>query len=153
MDLWEDEGFEYLCDSGTEFEGLKIWGTPWSLWFHGINPHCKAFTGNESRLEKAYNEIPTTTDILISHGPPHLILDSVNDYHTGNIRDCGSFALRHCIEVIKPKICIFGHIHEHGGKHISLKHHDAIKTHTDCYNVSIMNEHYEPVNKPTRIIL
>src|ERR1700748_3248881 len=30
------EDYEYLCDSGTEFEGLKIWGSPWSLLFSGI---------------------------------------------------------------------------------------------------------------------
>src|SRR5260221_708071 len=35
---------EYLCDSGIEFESLKIWGTSWSLTFEGMNPKCKAFT-------------------------------------------------------------------------------------------------------------
>ena len=33
----------YLCDSGTEFEGLKIWGSPWTKNFFGLNPRCKAF--------------------------------------------------------------------------------------------------------------
>lgn len=26
----DDDGFHYLCDSSTEFEGLKIWGSPWT---------------------------------------------------------------------------------------------------------------------------
>ncbi len=35
---------DYLCDSGTEFEGLKIYGSPWTKTFPGMNPHCMAFT-------------------------------------------------------------------------------------------------------------
>src|SRR6185436_18921144 len=31
---------EYLYDSGTEFEGLKVWGSPWTNWFPQVNPKC-----------------------------------------------------------------------------------------------------------------
>lgn len=51
-------GIEYLEDSGTECEGLKIWGTPHSLLFPGVNPRCTAFMGTEEELEEKYDLIP-----------------------------------------------------------------------------------------------
>src|SRR4051812_46364686 len=30
QDSYKDIGIEYVCDSGTEFENIKIWGTPWT---------------------------------------------------------------------------------------------------------------------------
>ena len=63
-------GMEYLCDSGTEFEGLKIWGSPWTLKFPGMNPHCMAFTcDTEEELAEKWALIPSDTNILITHGP------------------------------------------------------------------------------------
>lgn len=103
--------FDYLCDSGTEFEGLKIWGSPHSLWFPQVNPKCAAFMDSEYNLAAIYEKIPNNIDILISHGPPIGILDQ-------NVEgsSCGSQALLNAIERIKPRLVIFGHIHEQGGK-------------------------------------
>ena len=129
----------YLCDSGTEFQGLKIWGSPHSLWFEGINPDCAAFTGNESYLEKLFALIPDDIDILITHSPPHGILDK-NKHGF----ECGSISLRNHMMRVKPKIHIFGHIHEQGSKHIDLAT-------TKLYNASIMDANYKPKNKPITI--
>jgi hypothetical protein len=63
---WEKVGVTYLCNSGTEFEGLKIWGSPWSLWFKRINPHCTAFTGTEQNLATKYDMIPRHIDYPFS---------------------------------------------------------------------------------------
>src|SRR6187402_1527746 len=104
------EEFEYLCDSGTEFEGLKIWGSPWTKTFEGINPKCCAFTvDTEEELAAKFALIPEDTDILITHSPPFGILDHCSNGHVG------SKSLRSTINRIKPKIHIFGHIHENGG--------------------------------------
>jgi Icc-related predicted phosphoesterase len=110
------KGFEfknctYLEDSGCEFEGLKIWGSPRSLWFHGINPRCKAFTGSENDMRKFCERIPNDINILITHTPPYGILD-----YSKFGSHCGSISLLHKINQIKPIISIFGHIHEDGGK-------------------------------------
>jgi hypothetical protein len=43
----------YLQDSGTEFEGLKIWGTPWQLEFFDW-----AFNLKEHELAEKYAMIP-----------------------------------------------------------------------------------------------
>ena len=140
-----NKAFDYLCDSGTEFEGIKIWGMPWSLKFIGLNPHCAAFTCTEKEIKEHVDKIPDDIDILISHGPAHSILDkSIN----GKL--CGSFKLNQAlIQRIKPKLFVSGHIHEAYGQ-MTLENE---KSNTICVNASIMNERYEPVNKPIRVIL
>ena len=132
----------YLKDSGTTFEGLKIWGTPWSLWFDGINPRCKAFTGSESDLAKHFEKIPDDTDILISHGP----FAACNDRSTRG-KCLGSNAMRDAVERVKPPLFICGHIHEAYG-YTLYKHAGP---NTRCYNVAIMDELYRPVNTPVEI--
>jgi Icc-related predicted phosphoesterase len=144
----------YLCDSFTEFRGLKIWGSPWSLWFHGINPKCKTFTGSENDLQKKYDLIPNFPDfidILITHGPPFGTFDSVSDWHDGTPRSVGCKALNKVVDRIKPQLHVFGHIHEHGGQQTEYLHENGEKT--IYVNASIVNERYEHVNKPVRIIL
>jgi Icc-related predicted phosphoesterase len=137
----------YLFDSGTEFEGLKIWGSPWSLWFDDIHLSCTAFTETEKHLEKKYALIPDDIDILITHQPPHGIFDRVFDYNTGKAKWTGSLSLReHVIARIKPKLHVFSHIHEHGGKVLDTNV-------TKFVNCSHMNERYKPVNRPINIEL
>lgn len=138
---YQDNKIEYLCDSGTEFHNLKIWGSPWSLWFPEINPNFSAFTSDDYLLKEFYDLIPEDIDILITHTPPYGVLDiNKNNDH------CGSISLRNSMTRTNPKLHFFGHIHEMGGKEIDL-------TTTKCYNCSIMNENYEPKNKITRVIL
>jgi Icc-related predicted phosphoesterase len=133
--------FEYLCDSGMEYKGLKIWGSPWTKTFPGMNPHCKAFTcETEEELAEKWKLIPDDVDILITHSPPYGILDK-----TKRREHVGSESLReHVMNRIKPKLHVFGHIHEWGGREL-----DCVTT--KFVNSSLMNEDYELVNKPVRI--
>lgn len=143
--------FDYLLDSGTKFEGLKIWGTPWTKTFPGINPKCCAFTvDRESELQEKFDLIPNDIDILISHGPPFMILDEVDPAGDGTMFPTGSQMLRMALDRVRPKVLICGHIHEQGGKSLMYKHQGP---NTMCYNVSYVNEYYKPVNKVTRIEL
>jgi len=157
-------GVSYLEDSGAlfEWEKRKIWGTPWSAWFHGVHPSCKAFMIKEKQLAKKWALIPDDTEILITHTPPFGILDAVtrgtslpelgiqlNTFHLG------SPSLRERIEQLPNlKLHVFGHIHENGGQQVVLKSQmkDSSRS-VICVNASIMNEHYKPVNKSVRIIL
>lgn len=133
-------GCEYLCDSGTEFEDLKIWGSPWTKWFEGVNPKCTAFMlKTEEELAEKFAMIPDDVDILVTHSPPYGMRDHLKDG-----TPCGSRTLLrktspHC------KLHVFGHIHEEYG-HLKL-----FDTH--YVNASHVNERYEPVNKPIRVIL
>jgi Icc-related predicted phosphoesterase len=136
---------EYLEDSGIEFDGVKIWGTPWSKYFDGINPFCKAFMKTDKNLVKYYDKIPDDTDILISHGPPFDILDE--SYY--DKEKCGSQALLATLDRVRPKVFVCGHIHE-GNGFLLLKHEGP---NTACYNVSHMNVHYKPVNPVVTIDL
>jgi len=135
----------YLCDSGTDFEGLKIWGSPWTSRFEGINPHCCAFTGAcDGEIAPHFELIPPDVDILITHGPPFTIRDMTKDG-----RQVGSVSLmaQH-ITRLRPKLWVFSHIHEGYGKDGPYPWSG-----TTYVNCSIMNEKYQPINKPIRIEL
>jgi Icc-related predicted phosphoesterase len=135
------EGCDYLQDSNTEFEGLKIWGSPWVRGFGNWNVHAKAFcVENDKELSRKWEMIPDDTDILITHSPPIGILDM--DLH---YEQCGSPSLAKKIEKIAPKLHVFGHIHESYGIFESST--------TKFVNAALMNENYKPLNKPLRIVL
>jgi Icc-related predicted phosphoesterase len=151
---WKGRGkIEYLCDSGTEFEGLKIWGSPWTKRFPGMNPRCMAFTvDTDEELAEKWALIPQDIDILVTHSPPYDILDEVFNRSRGWKENCGSQSLLKRVMEIKPKLHVFGHIHEsYGNFHLkSSKFHDKDIL---FVNASHVNERYEPVNKPIRVIL
>ena len=69
------------------------------------NREYGAYCRNFKELEVIYKDIPSGLDILLTHTPPRGTLD----------RHIGSQALMNKINVVKPKMNIFGHIHEcHG---------------------------------------
>jgi Icc-related predicted phosphoesterase len=169
--------WEYLCDSGAEFEYiepslifsinekpiiglgetkiLKIWGSPWTKTFPNMNPRCKAFTcDTEKELNEKWALIPEDVDILITHSPPYGIMDAVQRYdfdHNSTIENCGSVSLMNRLysEKIKPKLHVFGHIHEGHGHIQKMMDYPGVQ----FVNASYVNERYQPVNKPIRIIL
>lgn len=140
---------DYLCDSSTEFEGLKIWGSPWSPTF--CNWHFMKDRGEDIR--KMWELIPQDTDILITHCPPYGVLDKTIISSRGNqFQLAGCEELRSMIDSgrICPKLHVFGHIHEEGGKQVIFKQQD---NNIICVNASIMDINYNPTNKPIRIVL
>jgi Icc-related predicted phosphoesterase len=143
----DPDDYEYLKDSGCEFEGLKIWGSPWSRWFDGVNDKCDAFMlKSEAELGEKWALIPDDTDILVTHSPPFGMLDDLDScYEDREITNVGSLHLAYRTVDLDLKLHVFGHIHEaHGMRKVG-----------DSYfvNASIMNQYYSPVNKPIRIIL
>lgn len=161
-DFYSKTSIDYLCDSGTKFcyypplekdaadgtvierRDFKIWGSPWTKAFPGMNPDCKAFTcDQENDLKAKWAMIPDDTDILITHSPPYGICDEVKgDYRWESV---GSRSLQHRVLDIKPKLHVFGHIHEAWGEF----HSQGII----FINASHVNERYQPVNKPIRVVL
>lgn len=140
----EDWNIEYLCDSGTEFDGLKIWGSPWTPTF--LDWHFMKDRGDP--IKEKWDLIPDDTEILITHGPPFGIQDQVK--YSSKAKE-GKFAgceeLRNAIDhrLNKLKLHVFGHVHEGYGKvQVSGVIH---------VNASIMDEEYRPINKPIRIEL
>lgn len=140
---------DYLLDSGTEFEGLKIWGSPWTKTFEGMNPHCKAFTvDTEEELDSKFSLIPDDTNILITHSPSFGNYDWIKNRNGSIGPSVGSVTLWMKMLTIVPnlKLHVTGHIHEAYGNSV---HRNGIH----LVNCSYVNERYEPVNKPIRVIL
>lgn len=136
----------YLEDSMTIVNDLKIWGSPWTPTFY--NWHFMKDRG--TAIKEKWDLITEDIDILITHGPPYGILDKVFMSSKANIGNhAGCVDLREAIERIQPKLHVFGHVHEGYGQ-MTLK---CTPRDIKCVNASIMNENYEPVNKPIRIIL
>ncbi|HWJ28549.1 MAG TPA: metallophosphatase domain-containing protein [Flavisolibacter sp.] len=125
------EGVIYLNDSGTQINGLQIWGSPITPWFYNWAFNRK----RGEQIRRHWNLIPSNTDILMTHGPAYGYLDQViNDKHVG----CLDLFKR--VQQIKPKFHVFGHIHESYG--------DIKRNGVRFINACVLNEQYELVNKP-----
>jgi len=123
----------YLQDSFTTIEGIKIYGTPWSLEFYDW-----AFMLEEEVIHVKWGKIPIDTDILITHSPPKGYLDEV--WKAGMPWHIGCQSLTEAIERVKPRIHVFGHMHDGYG----TLNYKGIK----LINASICTESYDPINKP-----
>lgn len=121
----------YLNDSGVEIEGIQIWGSPITPWF--FNWAFNRFRG--AAIEEHWRLIPDTTDILITHGPPYGILDTTA---TGKMAGCEQ--LGKMIDLIQPKMSIFGHIHEARGIYKN--------DYTYFVNTAVLNLDYKLVHPP-----
>ena len=138
----------YLEDSGTEFEGLKIYGSPWTRRFKGMNPKCMAFTvDTEEELMDKFELIPHDTDILITHSPALGILDKRSGGHS-----VGSSALFAWLKYVeRPRLHVFGHIHEsHGRQEVFPSYENKMMI---SVNASHVDSVFDPINKPIRIEL
>jgi Icc-related predicted phosphoesterase len=128
------EGYDviYLEESSVTLMGYKIYGTPWTPEFHAW-----AFNGDEQQCRLTASLIPLDTDILLSHGPPADILDSVLRPPGKRV---GCYYMRERLREVKPLVHAFGHIHEDYGVHVE----DG----TVFVNASSCNLRYEPINYP-----
>lgn len=129
--------WKYLQDSGCEYKGFKIWGSPWQPRFYDW-----AFNLDEPDLAKKWELIPDDTEILLLHGPPHLY----GDYSNYGNEHCGSPSLLRRIEELPNlKLAVAGHVHPGYGKYQIGK--------TTFVNASYVNSRYVPANKPIIIEL
>lgn len=128
-ELWPElpAGIILLHDSSVVIDGVKFSGSPWT----NVPGNHWALDRSDYLNSMAYRLLDPLTDVLITHGPPKLILDRVAD------GECvGSSALRRERDLIMPKVHVFGHIHEaRGAKEV---------TGGVCYNVSAVTETYQP---------
>lgn len=124
----------YLNDSGTEIDGVTFWGSPVSPWFFNwaFNRH------RGKQIKRHWDLIPGNTDILITHGPAHKILDKTKK---GIYTGCEDLLQR--VEEINPRVHICGHIHEAYGI--------QEKNGTVFINASVLDEKYELKNDAIEI--
>lgn len=108
----KDPRIEYLMHSSTEFNGWRIHGMPFCGFFEGMNPAVAAFTVSETSMAAFCEEIPHDTEILLIHGPPLGILDSIEEEQVGSQALYNALMDRKALPHLK--YVIFGHIHENG---------------------------------------
>lgn len=115
-------------------DNIHIYGLP-----HTPEFYSWAFNVPRSshEMQEIMNNIPDRTDILITHGPPYGILDTISPR---SYQALGCEVLRDRVKQVRPKLHIFGHIH--GGR--GIEYVDGIL----FINASVLNEQYEYINKP-----
>ena len=138
-------------DSGTKFDGLKIWGSPYTPTFS--NWHFMADRGAD--IKKHWDLIPEDVDILVTHGPPYGILDEIDEVTKWGTKkfNVGCEELSKALVRVRPKLHVFGHIHEGYGMYRPNLGFVDCPGYPIFVNASHVNERYQPVNAPIRIIL
>lgn len=127
----------YLEDSGIEIGGLKFWGSP-------VTPAFMGWAFNRERgsdIDRHWHMIPQDTDVLITHGPPLGVLDTV----LPGREHLGCLDLLRRVRDIRLKAHVFGHIH--GG------YGDSTLLGRIVANVAICDEAYQPFRAATVIDL
>ena len=97
-----------------------------------------------AEIRKHWDRIPNDTDILVTHGPPHGILDRNEENAC-----CGCQDLLDAVLRIRPKLHVFGHIHPGNGTYRYQDEHGE----TIFVNAAMVNDHLEVVNEPIVIDL
>ena len=127
-----DNGIMYLQDERAVIEGVRFYGSPWQ-------PEFCNWAFNAPRgpaLAHIWSRIPDDTEVLITHGPPHGLLDVVPE---GARVGCTDLMSRiNCLRELK--LHVFGHIHY---SHGSCKFNEVTFA-----NVAICDEQYRPYNRP-----
>lgn len=118
-----DSNVHYLCNSGVTIDGIKFYGVPM---FMG-----DCITDQQLRQ---YANIPSDTDVLITHSPAFGILDLDDEINYG------SEELLVRVSELNLKAHLFGHIHaQHGITTIN---------NTIFSNAAILNADYSVLNSP-----
>jgi Icc-related predicted phosphoesterase len=135
LDKFKQKGVIYLFDNEVIIDGIKFYGSPWQPEFYNW-----AFNlPRGEKLAEKWSKIPNDTDILLTHGPAHGMLDWTL---SGQLVGCEDLFYR--IMEVRPKIHACGHIHCSYGQ----KNFDGI----EFLNASVLNERYEYENEPIVVL-
>jgi len=104
-----DQSFHIQLNPNSENEKtIKMYGSPYTLEFVGA---FQLYNFDQSR--EKWNSIPDDIDILVLHGPPLGILDV-----SSAGRRIGDENLLERIDQVRPKLVIFGHVHNSYGQRV-----------------------------------
>lgn len=124
-------GCTYLYNDSVKVAGIKMWGSPLTPWFMDW-----AFNIDRGDPIRSYwDGIPADTELLITHGPPYGILD-----RTFFGAAVGCEELLEVVHAIRPRVHVFGHIHEAYGQ--------FEKDGTLYINASVLDKRYHIAHKP-----
>jgi predicted phosphohydrolase len=103
-----DAGVTYLEDKGAVIMGHRFWGSPWQPAFHDW-----AFNlPRGAPLAARWGLIPPGLDVLVTHVPPAGIGDLGGEGIPGR-EGCADLMRR--VDQVRPRLHLFGHIHQDGG--------------------------------------
>lgn len=127
----------FMEEGLVEIEDKKIWCSAWTPWFYDWAYNARR--GEE--IQRHWDLIPQDIDILVTHGPPAGVLDTVIGREQDHL---GCLDLMDKINQLpKLKYHFFGHIHSgHGTMNFNDK---------TFFNVSICDEQYKPTNPVTEV--
>ena len=125
------ENVHVLLDEAVVLDGVRFYGSPWTPPF--MRWH---FMADERRLASLFTAMPDVVDVLVTHGPPHGILDP--GWQAAHV---GSTALAEAVAARKITHHVFGHLHDAGGQSVQ-------RGATTFHNVAACNEQYVLVNQP-----
>lgn len=142
-DLGLDPKIHILQDESFTALGVNFYGTPWC-------PSLRnwAFYGDSELLKEKFNDIPTNTDVLLTHCPPKFGQQGIV-LQPNNWNFLSNFGCEELQEAIEKKFAVksttthilSGHIH-------SGNHCEEVCGGLVYRNVSIKDENYEPVYLP-----
>ncbi|KAJ7089219.1 Metallo-dependent phosphatase-like protein [Mycena belliarum] len=107
----------YLRDQEYKFQ-VRPGGREWTVYGSPQSPNfgarVRAFGYDAADAEAIVSSFPTT-DILLTHGPPHGVLDRTTK---ATLAGCPALAAR--LAALRPRLHVFGHIHEARGAYVHL---------------------------------
>ncbi|GFO26581.1 metallophosphoesterase domain-containing protein 1 [Plakobranchus ocellatus] len=130
----------YLYNSSFTYEGINFYGAPYTPFRFITN--ARGFIRTSGKIASHWRDIPSKTDILVTHSPPYGILDLGTKWTTRKLprltnawhavlpdRECDICGASHpgrdhwgCPHLreevlirIKPTLHLFGHVHECNG--------------------------------------
>lgn len=119
-ELLQRNGLVYLEDDAVTVDGVRFYGSPWQpvfrVWAFGAR--------RGAELAEKWARIPEGVDVLVTHGPPFGFGDRVRRgklgaKHLGGHPDreihVGCVDLRRRLGRVRPKLHLFGHIHQDPG--------------------------------------
>ncbi len=122
-----------LVNESVEIMGIEIWGSPATPLFG------EAFgMPSDTDRHELYSQVPFNTDVLVTHGPPHGILDR----EPGSEQHAGCKQLLAAVRRVRPIIDVFGHIHAGYGTYTTTE------TETLFVNAALPGQGFEMSNRP-----
>jgi Icc-related predicted phosphoesterase len=133
--LAKEAGVTYLVEGIYSFSlknGAKftVYASPYTpgsdSWAFSYKPIEDRFNNTSqtapNRTSIATHSVPSGVDIVMTHGPPHSILDQVDGQNLGCLN------LLRAVSRVKPIMHCFGHIHEgHGANIVTWKPDGSVK--------------------------
>ncbi len=103
----KDMGIIYLQDEEATVNGLRFYGSPYTLEWGTYSFQLKR---DQEIGDAHWAKIPEGIDILVTHSPPW----GRFDVPYGGYNHVGCPALMRALPRVKPRVHVFGHIHSPG---------------------------------------